>query len=135
MIREIPLKFAVQSALILLASVIVFHILILIQVIPFGIVWGGRLKTLEDMYRFEITSIVTNLLIIALVSVRANYIKVPISTMIVKVLLWLCVILFALNTLANLFAESLIEAIIFTPLTAALCIFCYRMVIGETTYE
>jgi len=38
----------------------IFHLLILVRVIPYEITWGGRLKTVEEMYVFETISILIN---------------------------------------------------------------------------
>ena len=35
----------------------IFHIMILVRVIPYEITWGGRLKTVEEMFVFETISI------------------------------------------------------------------------------
>jgi hypothetical protein len=41
----------------LLSGVIVFHILIIIKIIPYEIVWSGRLKSTNEMYVFECVSL------------------------------------------------------------------------------
>ena len=39
---------------------IVFHILVLMKVIPYKIVWGSKLKTDSDMYKLETVSVILN---------------------------------------------------------------------------
>jgi len=55
---------AIKLLIGLLSLVIVFHILVLLQIIPYNIAWGGRLKTVQEMYVFEIVSIALNLFLI-----------------------------------------------------------------------
>ena len=47
-----------QYGLVLILSVLlVFHFLILLKIVPYNIIWGGRLKSNKEMYRFETVSI------------------------------------------------------------------------------
>lgn len=107
----------------LLTVVVVFHLLVLAGLIPFEIVWGGRLKSREEMIRFEIVSITLNLFMIFVASHAAGFIQV-LNAKVVKWLLVLMAILFALNTIGNFFAVDPLERWIFTPLTAILSILC-----------
>jgi hypothetical protein len=43
--RRISEKFATNALLIMFSLVMVFHVLVLLGIIPFDIVWGGRLKS------------------------------------------------------------------------------------------
>lgn len=45
--------FANKSMLFLFSIIMIFHFLILVGVIPYTIVWGGRLNSDIEMYRFE----------------------------------------------------------------------------------
>lgn len=101
----------------LFIAVIIFHLLIVFQVIPYTIVWAGKLKTVDEMYVFEAASISINVFLIAVLLLKGNYVKHRISDKILNAILWIFVALFALNTIGNLLAESLFEKIVFTPLT------------------
>lgn len=89
----------------LLLLVIGFHILVLLQIIPFNIAWGGRLKSVEEMYVFEGVSIAINLILIGLLIFKMKGIKAKI----VNVALWFFFAIFSANTIANLFAETSFE--------------------------
>jgi hypothetical protein len=101
----------------LLIFVIVFHLAIITQLIPYTIVWAGKLKTVEEMYAFEAVSLSVNLFLITLLLLKGNYIKHSISDKILNTILWVFVVLFVLNTIGNLMAETLFEKLVFTPLT------------------
>lgn len=116
--KKLTQKMAIQLMLGLLSAVIVFHILIFIQVIPYSIVWGGRLHSLAEMREFEMISILTNILIITILLLKGQYIRNNISVKLINGFLWLFVALFTLNTLGNLMAETLFEKTVFTALTA-----------------
>lgn len=113
--------------LLLPAIVILFHLLIIAGVIPYNIVWGGRLTNQSDMLRFESVSIAINLLIVFVVAMEANYIQKLIPQKAITVILWGLFGLFLANTVANLFSTTLFERIVFTPLTLLFALFVYRI--------
>lgn len=97
---------------------IVFHLLIVVKVIPYSITWGGRLQTDSEMYMFEAASIVINLFFVYLVSQRVGMAPAVFGIKVVAVLLRIFFGLFVLNTLGNIFAATTIERW-FTLLTLA----------------
>ena len=118
------INIAQYGLIIILPAVLVFHFLVLLKVIPYKIVWGGRLKSDTQMYRFEVVSIFTNLIFLAIVFAYSGILLSDISPNIISILLWIMAALFSLNTLGNLMSKNKWEKIIFTPLTFILFIFC-----------
>ena len=55
--------------LILLSLFLIWHFIILLKLIPYNLVWGGRLKSDKEMYRFEIFSILINALFVIVILV------------------------------------------------------------------
>jgi hypothetical protein len=101
----------------LLSGVIVFHILIIIKIIPYEIVWAGRLKSTNEMYVFECVSLLLNMLLLSVLILKGNFIKHKINDKIINGILWFFMLVFALNTVGNLMSKSLFEKVVFTPLT------------------
>lgn len=130
MIRRIPEVFASRCLIILFTMIIGFHLLVLGGIIPFGIVWGGRLQNAEEMRSFEIVSIVLNLMMIAVVAIRSEMIPLPINATLIRVVLWLMTGLFLLNTIGNLASVSETEKLVFTPVTLVLSILCLRLALA-----
>jgi len=97
---------------------IIFHLLILVKVIPYSITWGGKLKNDNEMYVFETISILINLFFVYLVLQRVGMRPLVLSETLVTVLLWIFFGLFALNTVGNIFATTSLERW-FTLLTLA----------------
>lgn len=129
MLQKLPFKLATNSMLFMLSMIVGFHFLILTQIIPYDIVWGGRLQNIGQMRVFELVSISVNAFIIMVIALKAKYLKWNVSVKVLNVFLWLFVVLFSLNTLGNLFAETTTETIIFTPLTFISAILCCRIAI------
>ena len=109
--------------LILLFLFLLLHFLILIKIIPYNLVWGGRLKTDKEMYQFEIFSILINSLFVIVILVQANFLIIDIPRRIITYALWLMTGLFLLNTLGNAISKNKLEQRLFTPVTILLAIF------------
>lgn len=108
--------------LILLSLFLLMHFIILIKILPYNLVWGGRLKTDKEMYRFELFSILINALFIIVVLVQANLWSIDIPKKIITFLLWLMTGLFLLNTFGNAISKNKLEQRLFTPLTLLLAV-------------
>jgi hypothetical protein len=112
--------FSAYTLISLFCLISVFHVLVLLQIIPFTIVWGGRLKTESDMYVFESISLIINICMLALVLIKKEIINLNIPQKMITVALWLMCLLFFINTLGNLNAIDPLEKIVFTPITLLL---------------
>lgn len=108
---------------ILFGLTIVFHLLVVAKIIPFDIVWGGRIQSESEMLKLELVSIALNLFFLFVVFAKAEIIKVRISAKFFRGMFWLMTALFLLNTLGNLMSENHLEKIIFTPITLILTVF------------
>lgn len=114
---------AQYGLLTILSVLLVFHLLILTKVIPYKLVWGGRLKSDKDMYRFEVVSIITNSFLLLILLVYSGNIAFNIPKTIMTILLWTMSILFALNTVGNITSKHKMEQRLFSPITILLTIF------------
>lgn len=108
---------------------ILFHFAVILGFVPIDMIWGGRLKTQEELYVFESISLVLNALMLWVVASRMGYVKVVINLKVIRVILWLMVILFSLNTIGNLMAFNNLETYIFTPITFLMALFSLRLAI------
>lgn len=110
-----------RSAGILLTTLfsltIVFHLIIVFGAIDFRFVWGGRLETKEQMWVFESVSIALNGFFLWTVIQRMNWVKVLFPQWLLKAVLVLMAVIFALNTVGNCMAKESLERLLFTPLT------------------
>ncbi len=93
----------------LILLVILFHLLIMIEVIPYEIAWGGRLQTDEQMYVFETISILINFFLLFILLMKGRYIKSWLKEKTLNIILGIFLILFIINTVGNLFAQTNFE--------------------------
>lgn len=133
--KFISSRVASTGLLLIFSLVILFHVLVLAGVIPFTIVWGGRIQNQEQMISFEFISILINIIMVAVVAIYAGYLNLKINPKIIKVALWMMVVIFLLNTIGNLFSNNEIEKMIFTPLTLLLAIFSLRLAMEKQTLQ
>ena len=126
--KAVSFKFAIWMIVLLSSVIIIFHFLVLLQIIPFEHVWAGKLKSVDEMYVYESISIVVNCLLILIILIKGQIINPNISPKVINTLLWIFVILFILNTIGNLTAKTSLETIIATPLTFIFAVLCLRIV-------
>lgn len=114
---------------VILGALVIFHLLILVQVIPYDQVWGGRLTSVEEMQTFETFSILMNLFMLLILGIKYKQLQSGKRNKVIDIIIWIFVAFFALNTIGNLFAESMLELMLggaFTLLSAVLCFIIVR---------
>jgi len=102
-------KTAINIMICLLSAVVIFHLCILVGLIPYEITWGGRLENHSQMLVFESISITIVLLLIGILLMKGNRIKRLLPIKLINVILWFLFGLFGLNTIGNLFAKTMLE--------------------------
>jgi hypothetical protein len=127
--KKIPFQLAGKIIVGILSSVILFHLFVLFGVIPYSIVWGGRLENSAQMIQFEMVSVSINVIAILVTMMKLKLIRPMISARAVNVILWIFMLLFALNTIGNLFSLNSLETIIFTPMTFVLALLMGRLLL------
>ncbi len=129
LLKRINIKIAANAMIILNLTLVIFHILIIARIIPYNIVWGGRLESISQMQVFETVSLSINLAITAVIGIKVGYIKPYLNEKVITIILWGLVILFSLNTIGNIISINSLEAIMFTPITIIATILCCRLAV------
>lgn len=117
--------------LILLSLMLILHFVIMLKIVPYKIVWGGRLKSDKEMYRFEILSIVLTVLFITVILAAANFAAIEIPKKIITYALWIMAGLFCLNTIGNTVSGNGIERRLFAPVSLLLAIFSFTLALSN----
>ena len=100
---------AIKMMLGLLFAAIVFHLFIIIKIIPYDITWGGRLQNDTEMYVFETSSILVNVFLSWVLLMKGNHVTYKFPNQVVNVILWIFFVIFILNTVGNIFAKTFFE--------------------------
>lgn len=124
-------KVALILMFIILGLLLSYHILIFTEQIPYDKVWAGRLNSVEEMKSFEAFSILLNLFIIAVLSVKYRLLNNGKKNKIIDILIWIFAVFFAFNTFGNLFSTNLLELIFGTLITLASSVLCFIIVRKE----
>jgi hypothetical protein len=127
--RFISEKIAINVLILLLSLVIVFHILVISGIIPFEIVWGGRLTDPSELPLYESISIGLNLVMLFILMTKAGILRIRINEKVYRIFFGLMCLLFLLNTVGNIFSKNDLERMIFTPFTLILTVLFLRLTI------
>jgi hypothetical protein len=113
--------------LVLFALLAAFHIVILFNLLPAAIVWGGRAGSSSALPGLLTISLVFNVLFAIAVAVKLGYIHVAGDGRVINVLLWLMFAYLLLNTAGNLASNSSFEKLLFTPITLVAAFLVLRL--------
>jgi len=116
--------FAEKGIIVLFFVALCIHLLVIFKWIPYTFVWGGRLKSDKEMYRFESVSIILNLFFLWIMLEKVMSLSGLLPEKIINIVIWIMAIIFALNTIGNLASKNKFEKFVFTPLTLIMTIFC-----------
>ena len=125
-------KIQVKIFLGLLFSVILFHISIILKIIPYNIAWGGRLTNDNEMYVFESISILINVFLSWLLFMKGEFVKFKFQNNTVNIILWVFFGLFIVNTVGNIFAKTNFEKL-FAILTGLSAILIWNIIKHKNT--
>lgn len=125
-------KYSIKLFLGLLLAVILFHICIILKIIPYNIAWGGRLTNDAEMYVFETTSILINIFLFIILLMKGNIIEYKLSDKVITIILWIFFAIFILNTIGNIFAKTTFEQL-FSILTGLSAILIWNIVKKKNT--
>lgn len=114
----------------LLGLLVAFHLLVIAGVIPYSIVWAGKINSRTQLLRMESISLVVLILAILLVALRMEYLTFLSYPAVVNGGMWVLFAFFFLNTLGNLTAKNPIEKYGFGTLTLLMSLGCLVLAIG-----
>ena len=110
---------------------LLMHVLILLRIMPYDFVWGGRLKSETDLIIFESISIVVQTVFISIIAVKAGYVLKGKFKRTVNIGTWIMFGLMVLNTIGNVVSISGLETMVMTPLTSVLALLIFRLAIEK----
>lgn len=105
---------AVLASLFIFGLLILFHLTILVGIIffdfaPIDFLWGGQMKTVEQLLKFEIFSFLILFVFIFVVLIKSKRLNLPKLKGFAGVAIWVIFVLFLLNTIGNLMAKTTFE--------------------------
>jgi len=132
--KLINAKTAGNVLLALFGLLMVFHIIILFNLLPSNVVWGGRAGGSPSSLRtLETISLIFTILFAIVVAAKIGYIKVGKFNRVINGLLWIIFAYLLLNTAGNLASSSSVETRLFTPITIVAALLVFRLAIENNT--
>jgi len=128
--RLISFKTSVTITIVLLILVTLFNLTVIVGLTPYDMVWGGRLKSKEEMIFFEMVSILINFLSLLLVLIKSRRLFTGIGK-IADILIWVLPILYFFGIIGNAMSTSAIEKVLFVPTTLLLFLLTVRIAIEK----
>lgn len=130
--KLVSAKLAGNVLLFSLGLLFVFHILVLLKVIPANIVWGGQIKgVLENLVSLETVALLVTAVFILIVATKTGYFQAGKWSGVINVGVWLIFAYLLLNTLGNLASGISLEKLIFAPITIILALCALRLAIEK----
>ncbi len=107
-----------------------FHVLVLLGIIPADIVWGGRIQGVrENLVTLETIALLVTLLFIVIIAAKIGYIQAGKLSGVINIGVWLIFVFLLLNTLGNLASGVSFENLIAAPITIILAFCAFRLAI------
>ena len=130
--RLISVKLAGNILLAALGLLFIFHILVLLGVLPPDIVWGGQIQGVQsNLMLLEGIALAVTLLFVLIVAAKTGYLQAGRLQPVVNIGVWLIFIFLLLNTLGNLASGVSFESLFAAPLTIILALCALRLAIEK----
>jgi len=130
--KLISVKLAGNLLLISLGLLAIFDILIILNVLPSNIVWGGQIKDpAANLIVLELIALVVTFIFAIIIAAKMDYIKAGGFTKAVNIGVWVIFAYLILNTLGNLASGVSFENLIFAPITLVLAFCAFRLAIEK----
>lgn len=123
-------KLCGNMMIVLFGLFILFHILVMLGIVPTEILWGGQLTESSSILVYEGIAILLLAVFALIIAMKVGHIKTK-RKIFVDIGVWIIVVYFALNTLGNLAAVSTLEKLIFTPLTVLFTLLGLRLALAR----
>jgi hypothetical protein len=126
--KLISTKLAGNTLLFSLGLLFLFHVLVLIKVIPATIVWGGQIGGVPaNLVTLEIVALLVTAVFIFIVAAKTGHIQAGKLSGVVNIGVWLIFAYLVLNTLGNLASGISFEKLVFAPVTIILAFCALRL--------
>ena len=130
--RLISARLAGNLLLGIYGLLVIFHILVLAQVVPSSNVWGGQIgESPENLVALETTAIALTAFFAVIVAAKIGYIKAGRLRGAVNVLMWIVFAYSVLNIAGNLLSGAPAERLVFGPVSIVVAFLVFRLAVEK----
>ena len=130
--KLISAKLAANILLTVITLLLIFHVLIILGILPYSIIWGGQIDgSQENLILLELIAIIILILFMIVIASKIGYSGILKSEKIATIGMWILFAYFLLNTLGNIASDVPLENYVFAPLTIILALLSLRLAIEK----
>lgn len=130
--RLVSAQMAANPLVIALLLLALFHLLVLLKVLPAGITWGGQFEDYESEFLLpELFALLMVLGFVAIVILKARAIRFSRPNRIVNILTWVVFAFFVLSAVGNALSKVSFEKYFFLPFSLILSLLTFRLAIEK----
>ena len=126
----ISISFVGNLLLLLFGLLFIFHWLVLFGIIPYSIVWAGKIKNRKELLIMESISLFILVVAAIIISLKMGYLNFLQGSTTVNIGVWILFTFFVLNTIGNLTAKSPVEKYGFGLLTTIMALLILSLAIA-----
>lgn len=112
----------------ILGLMILFHLLVILRIIPATMVWGNQFPE-ESILPLELIAIVFTFSFGLFLQIKMRYVKMEQKKKVVNIFLWIIAAFLFFNAIANLISEVRVENFIFSPLAILMALLTIRIAV------
>lgn len=94
---------------------LVLGLLAVTGIISTKYVWGGKVTEHSQLIKYELVTLVINLFILWVIAMRVGFMKNRLNTKVLRAVLIVLMLIMLLNTIGNLFAQTMFEKMLAIP--------------------
>jgi len=130
--KFISAKLAGNIVLGIYGLVVIFHILVLAQVVPSNIVWGGQIgDDLQSLVALETVALVVTAFFAVIVAAGVGHIKAERFRKFINIFLWIIFAYSLLNIVGNFASGTLAEKLVFAPISIVAAFLVFRLALEK----
>ena len=130
--KLINAKLVGNVLLIALGLLAIFDILVLLNVVPSNVLWGGAIKgSTTNLLVLETIALFVTFVFAIIVAAKIDYIRAGKFKKVVNIGVWVIFAYLLLNTVGNLASGVSFENLIFAPITVVLAFCAFRLAIEK----
>jgi hypothetical protein len=130
--KLLSVNLAGNLLLISFGLLIIFHILVLLNVVPSDIVWGGQIQgSATNLLVLEMSALFVTFVFAIIIAAKMDYLKADKFRRAVNIGMWVIFAFLILNTVGNLASGVSFENLIFAPITLGLALCALRLAIEK----
>ena len=127
----ISFKLAGKITIAIIVLFIIFHILVLLGVVPSNLVWGGQIAEEATVMKHEILRLLGSFIFLAIIIEKLNQNKITKFRKLSNAAFWFIYIYFIITSIAKLVLAVTLERLIFIPVTVILSVLLFRLAIEK----